>query len=158
MKKNTIQKLLYLFFLFSGLTLWSQGLTELSVISHSEKPDYERVHIHKLKIKNNSSVEKRYRFSINNIPCKNQKNIETVLEYSLLDEKKKPITGVFKVLPKRSKALYLKITKPYNINLGSWNCVEFLVNDLQEQMSTQKAAVSSKIIIKTYIPNQSNDN
>lgn len=158
MKKNTIQKLLYLFFLFSGLALWSQGLTELSVISYSEKPDYERVHMHKLKISNNSAVEKEYRFSINSIPCKNQENIETVLEYSLLDEKKKPVIGAFKVLPKRSKALYLKITKPYNIKLGSWNCIEVLVNDLQEQMSIQKAAVSSKITIKTYTPNQSNDN
>ncbi|MDO6675023.1 hypothetical protein Q4517_05625 [Tenacibaculum sp. 1_MG-2023] len=158
MEKNTIQKLLYLLFLFSGLSLWSQGLTELSVISYSEKPDYERVHMHKLKISNNSAVEKEYRFSINSIPCKNQENIETVLEYSLLDEKMKPIIKALKVLPKRSKILYLKITKPYNIKLGSWNCIELLVNDLQEQVSLQKIAPSSKITIKTYTPNQSNDN
>ncbi|MHC9087708.1 hypothetical protein ACXIHB_03250 [Tenacibaculum sp. IMCC1] len=158
MRKNIIQKLLYLFFLGSGLSLCSQNLTELSVVSYSDKPDYERVHVHKLKISNNSIVEKEYRFSINNVPCKNQEKIETILEYSLLDEKKKPLIKALKVLSKRSKILYLKITKPYNIKLGSWNCIELLVNDLQEQVSLQKKAPSSKINIKTDIPNQSNDN
>ena len=153
---------LVLSFLFFNVFLMnSQSQVEISLLKYSEAPNSKKEQIHKFQIKNTSNETALYNIVISNSLCKNKKNIETALEYSLFDENMIAIKNTINIASNSKKTLHIKITKPYNSKLDSWNCSQIEVYKNQSSSfknNSAKTSSSAKLTLKTFIPNTKNYN
>ncbi|WBX72347.1 hypothetical protein [Tenacibaculum retecalamus] len=149
------------FLFFNVFLMSSQSQVEISLLKYSEAPNSKKEQIHKIQIKNTSNETALYNIVVSNSLCKNQKNIETALEYSLFDENMLSIKNVISIASNSKKTLHIKITKPYNAKLDSWNCSQIEVYKNQSSSfknSSAKTSSSVKLTLKTFIPNTKNYN
>lgn len=151
--------LLVLAFIFLNIVTSVSQNTKLSVVSLSDKPDLEKEHVHKLQISNSSTKAKQYELHIDNIRCKKQQEVETILSYTLYDKNKNLLEKYITVPSKSNIVFYIKLTKPNNFKLDSWNCSEIqlqeISNTTQRKKSTSKKVID-RLLLKTFMPDTKN--
>lgn len=98
----------------------SQNQVEVSLLKYSKAPNSQKEQLQKIQIENKTNQSVLYNVFVSSTLCKNKKSIETQLTYSLFDENMNSIK--INTTSNSKKVLYIKITKPHNSKLDSWNC------------------------------------
>tara|TARA_R110002072_G_scaffold303002_2_gene491194 strand:+ start:2340 stop:2867 length:528 start_codon:yes stop_codon:yes gene_type:complete len=135
----------------------------LNVLQYSDKPNYEKEHVHVLILKNNSSLTSQYSISLFNDQCsdtnqyrlsnKKESNINAEISFDNLN-KKSQVSDVVTVQPNKTLKIYLKIKQKISAKLDSWNCTTIRATRLSDNNSKKsKSNIYQSVIIKTFVPN-----
>ncbi len=133
---------------------------EINIIKSSDKPNFEKEHIHVLELKNNSKFKSEYKLSLINDNClksdsnKAESNINSQISFD--NSYKNKIDNTISLEPNESVQINLKIQKKNNAKLDSWSCSLVSVTKLSNIKSKNtKSNISKSVTIKTFIPNPS---
>jgi len=150
MKINIIAVLLVTFCFNS---IFSQERLSLSLKVDTQKTVNETEHFYLMEIKNNSNTNSRFNISIDNTKCQNIESSKQVpLIQSALNKSKSQLINEISIEPGKSKEFYIKISRPNNTQLDTWNCSEVKV------LSKTGESQSNSVIIKSLIPDPSKFN
>ena len=130
-----------------------QSQLKLSIKKGSDAPNYASEQLYLLELSNNGSTASNITISIKNIDCANIKKADqTDFNQVLLDKSKQKNLQQIVVQPGKSVEFYVKLTKPNNARLNTWNCTEIVAT------SSEGRTASNAITIESLIPNPNNDN
>lgn len=142
----------FLFLCFTFLAVNGQSQLGLSIKSGSDAPNYEKEHLYLMEATNASGKAMSFSISIENKECQSLKKSElTELDHQLLDANKNGIEQMT-VQSGRSIEFYVKLSRPLNARLNTWNCTEIVAVDQNGK------PLSNAITIESLIPNPSNNN
>lgn len=144
--KTTITILLLV--CFNVLSTFGQQSLDLSLIKDTDQKTSKLEHVYVLKVNNVSNNLETFYLKVNNISC-NQINITQVdLKQELLQiNNLKMESNKITLKGKESYEFVVKITRPKNTKLNTWNCSEITL------VSQDMRLLSNPLIIKTFIPN-----
>ena len=144
MKINVIIVLLVCFSLQS---MFSQERLSLSLKLDTQKTVNESEHFYLMEITNKASTNLEFNISIENTKCKNVKAIKQVnLNQSMLNKDKSKGLDQINIKPGTSKEFYIKLSRPKNTKLDTWNCSEV------KAVSKTGESLSNSVLIKSLIP------
>ena len=131
---------------FAGLlNVVGQNDFKLSVVKGTDKPNTESEHQYLINLENNSRSSTSFVFTTENVNCK-EENIEYVnliqeVYTSNLNERVSSVT----LSAGESYNFYVKIKRPLNTKLGSWNCTKITAS------SSNGTPVKKSVMITTWI-------
>jgi uncharacterized membrane protein len=138
---------------FGVLLCQGQGQLKLSIKKGSDAPNFETEHLYLLELSNTGSSATNVNVSITNKECSNIKKVEqTELNQEILDRSKLNRLKNIVVQPGKTAEFYVKLSRPNNARLDTWNCTEIIA------MSTEGRAMSNSVTIESLIPNPNNNN
>ncbi|MBN4057963.1 hypothetical protein JYT34_00805 [Olleya sp. AH-315-K02] len=145
MKTTTTLLLLVCFNVLS--TFGQQGL-ELSLIKDTEETTSKTEHVYVIEVKNVSNKSETFYLNTNNISCEQAKKSQVNLIQELFQINNSRIkSNKITLKGKGSYEFIVKISRPLNTKLNTWNCTEITAVSLDTRLS------SNPLIIKTFIPN-----
>jgi len=135
-------------------TWFCQGQNlKLTIKQGSDAPNYETEHFYLLELSNTGSVTTNATISINNKECVNIKKIDQTDFASVsLEKNKQSKAQQITVQPGKSVEFLVKLSRPNNAKLNTWNCTEIVA------MSKDGIALSNAVTIESLIPNPNNNN
>ncbi len=133
---------------FNVLSTFGQQRLELSLKKDTDKPTSKTEHVYVIEVKNVSNNPGTFYLNANNISC-NQINISQVdLKQELLQINNLRIeSNRITLKSKESYEFIVKISRPLNTKLNTWNCTEITAVSQDMRLS------SNPLTIKTFIPN-----
>ncbi|RLD25514.1 MAG: hypothetical protein DRI75_13250 [Bacteroidetes bacterium] len=133
---------------FNVLSTFGQQKLELSLKKDTDKTTSEAEHVYVIQVKNVSNNSETIYLKANNTSC-NQINISQVnLTQKLLQTNNLRIeSNEITLKAKESYEFMVKISRPLNTRLNTWNCTEITASSKDMRLS------SNSLIIKTFIPN-----
>ncbi|SDH46862.1 hypothetical protein [Winogradskyella thalassocola] len=129
----------------SFLSSYGQDL-KLSIIQNSDEPDTAKEHFYLVKVTNTSRKATLFSVSAFNAKCSNEKSIETDFTQEILNNNKSLGDKEHTIKPNESMEVFVKLTKPKNSKLNSWNCTQ--VNAI----SKNGDVISNTVSIESFIP------
>lgn len=145
MKTTTTLLLLVCFNVLS--TFGQQGL-ELSLKKDTDQITSKTEHVYVIEVKNVSEKSGTFYLNANNISCNQAKIPQVNLIQELLQINNSQLkSNQITLKGKGSYEFIVKISRPLNTKLNTWNCTEITV------VSQDKRLSSNSLIIKTFIPN-----
>jgi biopolymer transport protein ExbD len=133
---------------FNVLSTFGQQRLELSLKKDTDEPTSKTEHVYVIEVKNVSNNLGTFYLNANNTSC-NQINISQVdLKQELLQINNLRIeSNKITLKGKESYEFIVKISRPLNTKLNTWNCTEITAVSQDMRLS------SNPLIIKTFIPN-----
>lgn len=140
-----ISSLLTLVFimLFSA-TAWSQ--VEIALVNRSEKSIYTPVHIHELKIQNNTGQTQQYVLQAEATNC--GKKAYSDLDFRILNQQQTE-TNTFSVPAGASVTFYVETKESVRTKKNTWNCLEI------KALSSSGTNPLTSFVLKSFIPDSS---
>jgi uncharacterized membrane protein len=153
---------LLLLICFNVLSSFGQNNLELSLKKDTEAATTENVHVYVIEVKNVSNTTETFNLKAQNTPCKKDNvslskknnllvkanNSEVKLIQELLQKNQSKLNSNSLTLRSgESREFNVKISRPSNTKLNTWNCTEIIAQ------SQNKGLSSNPLIIKTQIPN-----
>lgn len=138
---------------FGVLFCQGQDQLKLSIKKGSDTPNYEKEHSYLLELSNMGNKPTPVTISTQNKPCSNIKKAEQIeFEQVLLDNNRQSRNQQMIVQPGKSVEFYIKLSRPNNAKLNTWNCTEVVAT------SNEGKPLSNAIVIESLIPNPNNNN
>lgn len=142
----------FLFLCFASLFVHGQTQLELSIKKASDAISSVSEHLHLMEIKNLGRSTSDFNVAMVNKECQYiETTQQSILKNQLLDVNKNPIDHI-SVTPGESVVFYIKLTRPFNTRLNTWNCTEIYAIDQNEK------PISNSVTIETLIPDPRNNN
>ncbi len=138
---------------FGVLVCQGQNQLKLSIKKGSDAPNYETEHMYLLELSNSSSVASSVNISTKNKECSNVKKADqTEFQQVLLEKNQKSRIQQIVVQPGKTVEFYVKLSRPNNAKLNTWNCTEIVA------VSNEGRYLSNAVSIESLIPNPNNNN
>ena len=145
---KTITTLLLLLVCFNVLSTFGQQRLELSLKKDTDEPTSKTEHVYVIEIKNVSNNLGAFYLKAKNTSCNQNKIAQVNLNQELLQINNLRIeSNSITLKGKESYDFIVKISRPLNTKLNTWNCTEITVVSQDMRLS------SNSLIIKTFIPN-----
>ena len=141
----------------------------LSIAKYSEKPNFEKEHIHVIELKNKSKVSSSYTISAKNNKCSKKhdntlsksigkKHSELITEIYLNSlNNKQQISNRISLGPNESAKIYLKTKKADNMEMDSRHCTKLYASKLSPAKSINgKSGITKSVTIETFVRNPNN--
>ncbi|MEM5566033.1 hypothetical protein WNY78_13000 [Psychroserpens sp. AS72] len=133
------------FVLLTILSSYGQDL-KLSILKGTDKPNSEKEHLYLLGVTNTGNIKMSFSISAINKQCVDEKSSQIDLSHQIMNKYKATQADQLNLKPGESIEVYVKISRPLNAKLNSWNCTEI------KAISSNGNAVSNAIIIESLIP------
>jgi hypothetical protein len=138
----------------------------LSIIKLSNKPNFEKEHLHILELKNNSRYSAEYALSLNNEcsennshnPIKNRNALIIDTEIYLGNSNNRfEVNDIISLKANESVKIRFKTYQRNMATSNSWNCTTISVNKvLQNKSKLSEVSSSESVTIKTFAPSSNN--
>lgn len=127
--------------------VFSQERLSLSLKVDTQKTVNETEHFYLMEITNNANTSLQFKISIDNTKCQNiSSSKQVLLNQSTLKKNKSQVLNQISIEPETSIEFYIKISRPNNTQLDTWNCSEV------KAISKTGESLSNSVIIKSLIP------
>ncbi|GFZ94743.1 hypothetical protein GCM10011531_28090 [Aquaticitalea lipolytica] len=136
----------------STLSTFGQQSLSLKIINGSDKPNSETEHIYLLEVTNNSKSAVNFNISADDKSCSDTNLSQIEMKQEVLNSQKSKNIELTSIQPGRSFEFYIKISRPANAKLSTWNCTEV------KAVSDKGHIISNSIIIQSLIPDPNNFN
>ena len=144
MKKIVITVLLAC---FGYQSFFGQEQLSLSLKKDTEKTVTETEHFYLMEITNTTKNNVQFSVSTDNVACKNVSTQKQVsLNQKTLSKQKSNVTGTMNIKAGATIEFYVKISRPQNTKLNTWNCSQI------KAISNTGQTLSNPVIIKSLIP------
>jgi len=144
MKKTVLA---ILFVCLSMLLSFGQENLKLNLKVDTDKTVVETEHFYLMEVINNGTSTIKFSINIDNTACKYIKNSKQVdLNQSILSKNKSLLGNKFSIKSGEAIEFYVKIARPKNTELSTWNCSEIKAKSLTGE------TLSNSVVIKTLIP------
>lgn len=128
-------------------SVFSQERLSLSLKVDTQKTVNETEHFYLMEFKNNTNTNSKFNISVENTKCQNIKSSKQIpLIQSTLNKDKSQVINEISIEPGTYKEFYIKISRPNNTQLDTWNCSEV------KALSRTGESLSNSVIIKSLIP------
>jgi len=136
----------------STIGLSGQEDLSLKIIEGSDKPNSDSEHLYLLEATNNTKAEISFNILVANKPCNDSKLAQTELSQEVLNLHKSNRIDKMVVMPGDSLKFYVKLSRPADAKLNTWNCTEV------KAVSRKGSLISNLITIESLIPNPNDSN
>ncbi len=128
-------------------SVFSQEKLSLTLKVDTQKTVNETEHFYLMEITNNANTSLKFNISTENTKCQNtSSNKQVLLNQTVLNKGKSQVLNQISIEPETSKEFYIKISRPNNTQLDTWNCSEV------KAISKTGESLSNSVIIKSLIP------
>lgn len=138
---------------FGVMVCQGQSQLKLSIKQGSDAPNSETEHMYLLELSNPSTKVSNVTISTTNKACVDVKKADqTDFNQVLLDKTSRGTLQQLVVQPGNSVEFYVKLTRPKDARLSTWNCTEIVAT------SVDGKPLSNPVTIESLIPNPNNNN
>ncbi len=126
---------------------FSQNDLEVVVKENSNDANSKTERFHLLEVTNNTNSNQTVEVTSQNVKCSNvENNRHSDLLTSFYGQNRLTRMNTITLSPRESKEVYVKIYRPNNTKLNTWNCTEIVAKSISGNTS------SNTLVIKSFIP------